>query len=229
MLFRSIRKGIFGPAESPRLWLERLRKIMSKLGFRELWLLTCVFVIQHPDGRLRAIISIHVDDCLGAGDMTCQPPWDALKVELMFGSWHLLLDGVKFLGRFMQQAPLPIGSVTIDLKEYTMKVPLIPVASGRDLDQPLSPSEQSALRSANGSVGFAAKNGRHDLAFAVSRCQQSTATATGHTLIEANQAIKRLRQPVEWHIVPLGCSIWDMVVVMPSDASQGSKIGRAHV
>jgi len=82
-----VRKGIFGLPESPYLWLCKVRRELRRLGFKECRLLICVFVLRHSCGRLRAIISIHVDDALGAGDDTCEEIWQQLRDCLSFGAW----------------------------------------------------------------------------------------------------------------------------------------------
>ena len=46
------------------------------------------------------------------------------------------------------------------------------------------------MRRASGKFGFAAKNGRHDLACGVSQCQQAFTEADGSLLVVVNQVVR---------------------------------------
>ena len=218
-------KGIFGLSESPRLWYERFRKVLRELGFREMKLFTCVFVLWHRTGelagRIRALMSIHVDDGLAAGDDTAEPVWTDLRARLTFGNWEMVgPEGRKFCGKVLSRTSPTV--IEWSLNHYTVDIPLVTIASGRDPASPLSPSELTELMRGNGAVGYAAKHGRHDLAYGVSRCQQSTPVATVETLLELNQLIRRARQPAVWRLAAVSDDIMDIVFLAASDAALGA-------
>jgi len=218
-------KGIFGLSESPRLWYERFRNVLRELGFKEMKLFPCVFVLWHQSGelsgRIRALMSIHVDDGLAAGDDTAEPVWTALRARLQFGNWDTVgPEGRKFCGKILSR-PSP-SVVEWSLNHYTADIALVPIASGRDLSAPLTAPELTELMRGNGAVGYAAKHGRHDLAYGVSRCQQSTPVATGETLVELNQLIRRARQPAVWRLTAVSDDIMDVLFLAASDAALGA-------
>ena len=61
-------KGGFGLSESPRLYLEYKKGTLRDIGVDELKLIPGMFRAFHPDGRLRALVCIHVDDTRYTGD-----------------------------------------------------------------------------------------------------------------------------------------------------------------
>ena len=99
-------KGGFGLAESPRLCYLEYKATLKKIKLNESKLIPGLFVAFHPDGRLRAIVTIHVDDARYAGDETAQEIWDALHERLKFGQHRLATEGwQKFCGRYEKQDP----------------------------------------------------------------------------------------------------------------------------
>ena len=105
------RKGIFGLGESPRQWYLRFKRELEALGFLEIRLMRCFFMIFHDGTKgvkytLRGVLVIHVDDTLAAGDITMEPIWAELRTILhFFGSRERVTDteGVYFCGRFTTQ------------------------------------------------------------------------------------------------------------------------------
>ena len=78
-------KGGFGLPESPRSWYLEYRNTLIDIGGRELKLIPGFFCFYHPDGRLRAMACIHVDDTRYAGDVTAHEIWTELHDRLDFG------------------------------------------------------------------------------------------------------------------------------------------------
>ena len=82
---------------------------------KELHLLPGVFVAHHPDGTLRALACIHVDDTRYCGDASSEEIWQQVHQCLNFGEVRKATDGwVKFCGRWERQDP-----ETLEL-EYSM-------------------------------------------------------------------------------------------------------------
>ena len=84
-----------------------------------------VFRAFHPDGRLRAVAAIHVDDARYGGDETASDElWEALHVRLKFGKLCKATDGwQKFCGRWEGQ-DLVTKEMEYLMKEYTAATPL---------------------------------------------------------------------------------------------------------
>ena len=99
-------KGGFGLPESPRLWYLEYKETICHCSMRELHLLPGVFVAHHPDGTLRALACIHVDDTRYCGDHTSEEIWRKVHQCLNFGDVRKSTDGwVKFCGRWERQDP----------------------------------------------------------------------------------------------------------------------------
>ena len=83
------------------------------INLNELKLIPGMFVAFHPDGRLRAVVTIHVDDIRYAGDDTAQEIWDALHEKLKFGQHRMATeDWQKLCDRYEKQDPRPLSSCT---------------------------------------------------------------------------------------------------------------------
>ena len=65
-------KGGFGLCESPRLWYLEYKATLKEIDLHELKLIPGMFVAFYPDGRLRAAVTIHIDDTRYAGDETAE-------------------------------------------------------------------------------------------------------------------------------------------------------------
>eukprot|EP00435_Cladocopium_sp_Y103_P055481 s254_g18.t1 len=99
-------KGGFGLPESPRLWYLEYKETLEHCGVRELHLLPGVFAAHHPDGTLRALACIHVDDTRYCGDPSSEEIWTKVHQCLNFGEVRRATDGwVKFCGRWERQDP----------------------------------------------------------------------------------------------------------------------------
>ena len=215
-----ILKGVFGLAESPRLWYDRVVNIMAQLGMRQCRLLPCVFAAHHPDGRLRAVLSLHVDDGLGTGDKTSHEIWAKLRSILNLGSWSALgTEAARFLGRTVRRESA--GVVVLDIDLYTADIPLLAIPD-READSQCATEEVNRLRSVLGALGYASKNGRADLAFGVSECQQSLSTATVATLRSTDRLVRTAREGGRWVVKSLGCALSEVVFLGASDASFGA-------
>ena len=99
--------------------------------------------------------------------------WTTFRTRLMFGNWDAVgPEGRKFSGKVLFRT----SPTVVDWSLNTVDTPPVPIASGRDPSAQLSPSELTELMRRNGAVsavGYAAKHGRHDLAYGVSRCQHA--------------------------------------------------------
>ncbi len=76
----------------------------------------------------------------------------------------------------------------------------------------------------NGQNGWAARQGRYDLSFGVSQCQQELPVSTGHTLAKANQVTRREHKGLVWKVKsPLPAERMDELIFLV--ASDGGSLG----
>ena len=72
-------KGAYGLTEAPRLWYLRARELLvEEIGFAELRCARAVFILQ-DNGETVAMLTLHVDDGLLAGDISNRVFQKALK------------------------------------------------------------------------------------------------------------------------------------------------------
>ncbi len=182
----------------------------------------CVFVL-FIDGFLWAIATVHVDDLMCTGNEKGQAVFERLRKIFTFRDWkRMMKEWVKFGGRMYWQ--MEDYSFRISMKFYTDEIRLIKIDPGRDLDQPCSDPEVAELLRVNGQTGWAARQGRQDLAFGVSENQQEVPIATGHTWVKTNKVIRCAHQDQEWRV----CSPVDILDALTSVSASdgGSSCGK---
>eukprot|EP00435_Cladocopium_sp_Y103_P017212 s2419_g4.t1 len=211
-------KGGFGLSESPRLWYLEYKGTLKDIGVEELKLVPGMFRAFHPDGRLRAVVCIHVDDTRYTGDETAQQLWDELHSRLKYGQHRKATEGkTKFCGRYEQQHPVT-KEFTYSMQDYIEKIPEVPQYEG-DKDTKLTDVERLRLSSLLGQINWAARQGRFDLSYGVSHCQQMIGLGKREAIDWARKLWKRAQEPVDVKIPVLGCPLDDVLVVSASDAA----------
>ena len=132
----------FGLPESPRLWYLEYKDTIEEIGLKELTLVPGMFRAFHPNGQLRALASIHVDDTRYAGDDTSGELWDLLHQRLKFGKMRKATDGwQKFCGRWELQAEGG-REMRISMQEYIKTIPLV---KARPLVPEVAPAEGPSM------------------------------------------------------------------------------------
>lgn len=216
-------KGGFGLAESPRLWYLEYRGTLEELGLHEMKLVPGMFRAFHQDGRLRAVVCIHVDDTRYAGDETAAELWQALHQRLKFGDLRRSTEGwQKFCGRWERQDPITF-EFTYCMDEYVKKIPgfskKLLEFNGKILPEDLKKEIGSLL----GQVSWVARQGRHDLMYGVSNCQQLLGLGDGGAVDQLRKVVLRARKSVSWKVRRLGCSLDDAMVISASDAAYAAQ------
>ena len=210
-------KGIFGLSESPRLWYLKFKEELENINFRESKFIPCLFM-KHVNGKLCGLVTLHVDDAMLTGSPEVQADWEVLRKKLKFGSWTSLHEGGKFLGRWMKQSD-DNRLITITMNEYSAALQEVECDASLPDDQPLDAQQLAQLRASVGQLGWLAKQGRPDIAFAVSYLQQNMIDATVSTLRLLNSTIKRAKTPFEVVIRDLQCSLSEIMVVVATDGA----------
>ena len=215
-------KGGFGLAESPRLWYMEYKATLKQIDLHELKLIPGMFAAWHPDGRLRAMVCIHVDDTRYAGDETSQEIWDKLHQKLKFGKLRKATDGwTKFCGRWERQDPTTLEMV-YSMDEYCAKIPDLEAAFAKD-GKDLTAEDRVKLGSILGQVNWAARQGRYDLSYGVSHCQQLAGLGMGEAREWVKKVVQRAKKSLEVRVPRLGCEIEEMVVISASDAAYAAQ------
>ena len=205
-------------AESPRLWYMEYKATLKQIDLHELKLVPGIFAAWHPDGRLRAMVCIHVDDTRYAGDGTSQEIWDKLHQKLKFGKFRKATEGwTKFCGRWERQDPTTL-EMYYSMDEYCGKIPDIETVFAKDATD-LTAEDRVKLGSVLGQVNWAARQGRYDLSYGVSHCQQLAGLGMGEARDWVNKVVQRAKKSVEVKVPRLGCEIDEMVVISASDAA----------
>ena len=210
-------KGIFGLSESPRLWYLKFKGELENINFRESKFIPCLFM-KHVNGKLCGLVTLHVDDAMLTGSPEVQADWEMLRKKLKFGSWTSLHEGGKFLGRWMKQSD-DNRQITITMNEYSAALQEVECDASLPDDQPLDAQQLAQLRASVGQLGWLAKQGRPDIAFAVSYLQQNRIDATCSTLRLLNSTIKRAKTPFEVVIRDLQCSLSEIMVLVATDGA----------
>ena len=218
-----LKKGVYGLCNAPRLWWRKLRQVLLALGFVELKLLPCVFVMWNFDEHanpvsLQGILAVHVDDVILTGDDLFEKVLVKLKQQLTFGKWYH--REFEYTGRTIRQAEN--GDIFISQMNYSQKVPYVPVTSEQLKDLSISVSEKTVadLRKTAGAACWLSKSSRPDLSFEVSLVQQSINQATFETVKVANQLVRRARQ-IQYEIKIPCVDLSKPAILVVSDASPG--------
>ena len=211
-------KGIFGLSESPRLWCLKFRDTLKSIGFSESKLIPCLFMKHNSGGELIGLATLHVDDALLAGSPEVEEDWKVLQSKLKFGSWTDLKEGGKFLGRVMRQSD-DRSMITVDMNIYCQSLHEVELKASMDDNEAVTSEQSSQLRALVGQLGWLAKQGRPDLAFAVSYLQQNLVDATGSTLRLANATVQKARQETCFYIKGLECALSDIMVLVATDGA----------
>ena len=219
-------KGGFGLPESPRLWYLCYRDTLKECDMKELDILPGVFAAYHPDGELRALACIHVDDTRFCGDETSQEIWDKIHQKLKFGELRKTTQGwTKFCGRWERQNPETL-EFEYAMEEYAKDIQKmkLPTGNAKNLSGEISPEEKLQMSSILGQLNWMARQGRYDLSYGVSHVQQLAAREGRVALEWLNKVVYRAKQPAVQVVKRL--KDWrNYIIVSASDAAYGAQPG----
>lgn len=178
-------------------------------------------IVRDGKGRLVGILGLHVDDvaCGGHG-----PIWAAAKARLRqrfpFRKWFAR-EG-KFVGSYLTQQD--DKSITISQETYAEGLRPIKIPRGVKLTEAVPTRVHTEMRGLQGAGGWIAGQSRPDLAFGVSRWQQSVPTPTWHDVQQLNNVVRRAKQYKELQVHVMYVDPKDMVIIIHSDPSLGSML-----
>ena len=126
-----LRKPGFGLKDAPRLWLLALKRVLLKLGAKPTNIDPQLYTI-HVSGRLRLLLSIHVDDIKLTGEPDMM---DRLIKGLEEHFDALKLEKGNFLHLGLQHETLDDGSVRVSQQHYVNELREIPEDKLRLMNQ----------------------------------------------------------------------------------------------
>ena len=215
-----LKKGVYGLRQAPRLWWERLREEMLRLGFTASRLeptLFCLDKVVSGKRSILALVGTHVDDLVCA----CSPEGFKTLVKLadVFQIKEWTRKEFLYCGRKVRQ--LPDYSIEVSMKDYCRKLTLLQIPKHRraNPDDPCSVDEVRQFRGVMGQLSRLANQGRPDLSFAVSKLQGYNADPTIQHLVDAN-AVVRVAQQFEDTVLRFpAMSLEGMCFLSVTDAS----------
>ena len=159
-------RGIFGLANSPRLFWRHLRDTLIKIGFRQSTLDRAMF-FYYKDERLILARGAHVDDLLGAGEPgTADQVLDQIKQAFDFGAWadDRTDDVLEYGGKQIRRKS--DGAILLSQDKFIRATSVTPLPKWRSAtpNAPLLASEMTELRSVGGCLHWIVGQTRPDLA-----------------------------------------------------------------
>eukprot|EP00913_Durusdinium_trenchii_P020900 g19638.t1 len=190
-------RGIFGLANSPRLFWRYLRDSLIKLGFVQSTLDKAVFLF-YSDHELVLVVGAHVDDLLcagkpGIGDKVL----DSLRSQFDFGEWKDIRTEptLTYGGKEITKRD---GIVTLSQESFIRALTLTPVPKWRVLmkDSSLTAQEVTELKSGGGCLHWLVGQTRPDLAAGTSLAMGGQPTV--QNLLEINRLLRDALKSKDW-------------------------------
>lgn len=211
-------RGIFGLANSPRLFWRHLRDTMMQMGFRQSTLDKALF-LYYKEGQLILAVGAHVDDLIGTGK-----PGDAdevlkkLRETFDFGAWaddretNVLEYGGKQITR-------ENGKIKLSQKKFIDATTPSQIPKWRTAtpNSPLMPRETTELRSVGGCLHWLVGQTRPDLAAGTSLYMSGQPTV--NHLVNLNKLLKEAKQSSGWGIAFQPVDLAYAKIVVYSDSS----------
>ena len=194
-------RGIFGLANSPRLFWRFLRDTLLKLGFVQSVLDRALF-LYYQSSELILVMGAHVDDLIGTGiPGLADKVIDKIKAAFDFGTWAdtrqdaVLEYGGKQIRRLLD------GCVQLTQESFCKAITVTPVPRWRSAkpNDPLTRSEMTELRSAGGCLHWLTGQTRPDLATSTSLNMAEQPTVAN--LMQVNGLLREAQRSADWGIL----------------------------
>ncbi|CAE7498867.1 TY1B-DR1 [Symbiodinium sp. CCMP2592] len=186
--------GVYGLIGGPAHWRKTLTGFITKdLGYRQSRLDPTVYKL-FCGGSLEGLINIEVDDLLCFGGQEHAMRLARLRERFHFGKFKDLSEGTMFNGRFLQQ--YPDGKITVSMEKFILeRLSPMTIAVGRRSrpEEAANEVEKSAARGLIGSIAWAAKEGRPDLAATASIMASKLSKLQVKDLTLLNKAVQEAK------------------------------------
>jgi hypothetical protein len=223
-------KGAYGLTEAPRLWYLRARELLTdEIGFIELCCARAVFILQDK-GETVAMLTLHVDDGMLAGDSSNRVYQKAVKdINSKFNikEWHDLKQGTaNYLGMRWKQDD---QGVTLDMGDYIGNLTEMEIQKPTNEDMKLGDGAVHMFRSTLAKVRWPVSHVVPELAYAVSSLAQVSPAALewdqARQLNLVVVALKKMAKAGQAQIVLPRLRGDKITVVTPFDASFAKEPG----
>ncbi|CAE7744915.1 RE1 [Symbiodinium sp. KB8] len=211
-------RGIFGLANSPRLFWRHLRDTLLQLGFVQSCLDKALFMYYRA-GQLVLILGTHVDDLLGTGRPgVADEVLDKVKQEFDFGAWaDSRTDAVlEYGGKQIKKAN---GKVELSQEKFIKALVIEPIPRWRSMtpNAELLSKELTELRSGGSCLHWLTGQTRPDLAAATSLAMSGKPTVSH--LQEVNRLLKDVKASEDWKLTFAPVQLHSARIVAYTDAS----------
>ena len=189
--------GVYGLIDGPAHWQGTFKEYLTgSLQYRQSRLDPTVFSLYFEE-RLEGLIIVEIEDILSFGYAEHDRRLSALRERFKFGKFKYLQDlreGTTFNGRRIRQDK--DGAISVDMgKCVEERMAPISIERGRrsQPDSPVTEEERQKARGAIGSIAWAAKEGRPDLAAPASILASRVKTMKVKDLVQINRAIQNAK------------------------------------
>ena len=219
-----VRKACYGLVDAPLEWYRSISTFFSKLGLRRCWSDPCCWTLVQG-GKLRGIISGHVDDFLFSGSPTDEV-WlaieKAIKEEFRWSDWEE--------GRFVQCGVLieqeQDGSYSLSQKHYVESIPAINIRASRKRERNAATDdlEKTQLRGLLGGISWFSQQVAPHFAADVGLLLSEVNHSTVDTLFRANRLLDQVRNMKEQKLKIHKIDLNNVVLVAWVDAANQNRI-----
>ena len=186
-----LNKCLYGLRDASRQWYTRVESVLLKLGFEKCTYDSGLFFLV-KDGKLEAIVGLHVDDFLNAGG-------DYFHSVILPEILNTFKVGKSERGNFMYtgfQLKQDSQGVSLDQSEYIdgITVPEIDPTRLRQTNSDMTFDELSLLRKMTGQLNWTVRSTRPDLSFNMIACSTHFKGGTVADLKYAKKTLSSLKQ-----------------------------------
>jgi hypothetical protein len=184
-----VRHGCYGLVDAPLEWYRTVSEYLDGLGLVKSWADPCTWLWK-PQGKLRGMISGHVDDFLFAGpeqDAEWQQLIASIKNHFKWTDW----ESGSFIQCGVKVDLQPDGAYHLSQSAYLEKIPEVFVSSQRRKQEKEATTdrEKSQLRATLGALSWCAQQIAPHLSAEVGLLLSEVNSSTVEVLLKANRLV----------------------------------------
>ena len=200
-----LKRACYGLVDAPLEWYRSVAQVLEDLGLERTWSDPCTWVWR-VQGRLRGIISGHVDDFLFGGsdqDQGWQDILTKIKQRFQWGDWEKDTEGFVQCGVKVVKTS---EGYLLSQPQFIEALREIPVSATRRKarHEPTCERERTQLRALLGSLSWLAQQTAPHLSASVSLLLSEVSRSTVDTIIRVNQLTNQVKKRKE-HCMIIHC------------------------
>ena len=218
-----LRKACYGLVEAPLEWYRTVAEYLESLGFRRLWADSCCWT-WHKNGKLRGMVTAHVDDFMFGGSGQDQEWLDKMtqiRQRFGWGSWEE--DKFTQCGVLIETIPegfrLSQPHYLEDLKEIG-----ISTSRRKERNAPTTDHEKGQLRALLGGLSWYAQQTGPHVSAEVSLLLSEVNHSTVETMSKANLLLQHAKARKEHAILIHRCNMEDLQFYAWVDAASQNRV-----